>query len=262
VRNAYLQQPHKIVKIMCYNILADRLASIPKFVKYVPEAVRDFEFRSRRIVGEIMNSNSDIVCLQEVDNFEEYYQEKLSIMGYQILFRPKEAELEEQRHGCAIAFKTDVFQLISQKWIELNDMLLDMSLTADFKRDNHALFCLFQHMPSHKYMVVCNTHLFHDPRWDYVKHAQAAYLLMQAAKYVRESFFQLELMDSDFAKSSQTNLPFVFAGDFNSQPCSSVMSLFHSEDIKSTNHTWESPWGDNSRVKDLYLATDAKLRTW
>lgn len=60
---------------MSYNVLADRLASIPKFAKYVPKIVRDFNFRSRRIIGEIQHSKSDIICLQEVDNYDEFYKD-------------------------------------------------------------------------------------------------------------------------------------------------------------------------------------------
>ena len=76
---------------MSYNILADRLASIPKFVEYVPKVVRDFNFRSNRIIGEITASKSDIVCLQEVDNYDQFYQEKLASLGYDSLFKPKTA---------------------------------------------------------------------------------------------------------------------------------------------------------------------------
>lgn len=76
---------------MSYNILADRLASIQKFVEYVPKPIRDFNFRSNRIVGEIAYSKSDIVCLQEVDNYEEFYQAKLIDLGYESLFKPKPA---------------------------------------------------------------------------------------------------------------------------------------------------------------------------
>lgn len=62
---------------MSYNILADRLSSLPKFVEYVPAEVRDFAFRSKRIIGELANAKSDLVCLQEVDNFNEHYREQL-----------------------------------------------------------------------------------------------------------------------------------------------------------------------------------------
>ena len=75
---------------MSYNLLADRLSSLPKFVEYVPKIVRDFKFRSERIVGEILSSGADLLCLQEVDNYEEYYKAKLERMGYKTLYRPKE----------------------------------------------------------------------------------------------------------------------------------------------------------------------------
>ena len=57
----------------------------------MPNKVRDFNFRSHRVVGEIAYSKSDIVCLQEVDNYDEFYQEKLASLGYDSLFKPKPA---------------------------------------------------------------------------------------------------------------------------------------------------------------------------
>jgi mRNA deadenylase 3'-5' endonuclease subunit Ccr4 len=57
----------------------------------VPKGIRDFNFRSNRIVGEIKNSKSDIVCLQEVDNYDEFYHAKLVELGYESLFKPKTA---------------------------------------------------------------------------------------------------------------------------------------------------------------------------
>ena len=52
----------------------------------MPNEVRDFNFRSHRVVGEIAYSKSDIVCLQEVDNYDEFYQAKLAELGYESLF--------------------------------------------------------------------------------------------------------------------------------------------------------------------------------
>lgn len=253
---------------MSYNILADRLSSLPKFCKYVPAIVRDFEFRSKRIVGEIMQSKADIVCLQEVDNFDEYYEAKLAMLGYKTLFRPKAAEEVEQRHGVSVSFKTDRFELVTHKWIEMDDMLLDMHLGNEFRRANHAVFCLFRHLPSMKYLVVANTHLFHNPYFDFVKHAQAAYLLLHLAKYVRESISQLELIDTDFAEQHNTTLPLVFAGDFNSKPCSSAMSVLHGEDMNSKQWHFPPELADPltqdipKEVKEIYRSTERTFKTW
>ena len=67
---------------MSYNLLADRLSGLPKFEEYVPKIVRDFNFRGNRIVGEIHHSNADLLCFQEVDNYKEFYEEKLTTLGY------------------------------------------------------------------------------------------------------------------------------------------------------------------------------------
>ena len=241
---------------MSYNILADRLASLPKFREYVPQVVRDFGFRSRRIIGELVNANADLVCLQEVDNFEEFYKEQLARLGYETLFRPKAAPEFAQQHGIATAFKSELFTLITHKWVELNDMeMFDVYDDGVLKRDNQALLCLFRHIPSQKYIIVGNTHFFHNPVFDYVKHAQAVYALLQASTFVRESVIQIGLIDPEFAESGQTSVPLLFAGDFNSMPVSSAMSPFHGEEIEHQSQ-WKIPIFAVEKDKAFYRHTN------
>ena len=55
-----------------------------------------------------------------------------------------------------------------------------------------------------------------NPHFDFVKHAQALFLMEKGAS---------------FLKKNGQDLPFFIGGDYNSEPVSSVMSVFHSEDI-------------------------------
>jgi mRNA deadenylase 3'-5' endonuclease subunit Ccr4 len=111
-----------------------------------------------------------------------------------------------------------------------------------FLRDTQALFCLFRHGRSGKYLVVGNTHFFHDPAYDFVKHAQAIYLLKVASGFVRESLKRICLSDDEIIDREKNGIAFILAGDFNSLPISSVMSVFHNEDITSDNPSmWRVP---------------------
>ena len=47
------------------------------------------------------------------------------------------------------------------------------------------------------------------------------------------------------------------AGDFNSLPMSSVMSVFHNEDITTDNSAlWKIPLFADQAIKDFYLASN------
>ena len=68
--------------------------------------------------------------------------------------------------------------------------------------------------------MVANVHLEHEPSLDHVKYAQAYLMLERSARYLNKH-----------KTSSGLPLPFIMAGDFNSLPVSSAMSLLHNEDI-------------------------------
>lgn len=195
--------------------------------------------------------------MQEVDNYDEFYQAKLAELGYESLFKPKPAIEYNQQHGIAICY-TKEFSLITHKWIDMNDMKHEFMNNDVLLRETQALFCLFRHQLSGKYLVVGNTHLFHDPAFDFVKHAQAVYLLKEASGFVAASKLKISLIDADFTEDS---IAFVQAGDFNSLPMSSVMSVFHNEDITSNNPSmWQIPHFADQEVKDFYLASNKLLR--
>jgi mRNA deadenylase 3'-5' endonuclease subunit Ccr4 len=122
------------------------------------------------------------------------------------------------------------------------------------RRDNHAVFVLLKHIPSGKYLIVGNTHLFHNPAFDFVKHAQAVYLLMQATAFHNDALQQLALIDDAFARRDCKTLPFVLAGDFNSQPVSSVMSAIHGEELDSSS--WEEDYMSDPLKREFYLKSD------
>ena len=61
---------------MSYNLLADQCAQVFKF-PYSGSEKLNFKFRSERIIEEIGSSPADIICLQEVDHIDDFYDEKL-----------------------------------------------------------------------------------------------------------------------------------------------------------------------------------------
>lgn len=52
----------KLLSVMQYNLLADRLCTIKRY-PFAKEHVRQFEWRGPMIVEEIKQANCDVVCL-------------------------------------------------------------------------------------------------------------------------------------------------------------------------------------------------------
>lgn len=45
--------------------------------------IMDINYRSQRIIKEIEMSNSDIICLEEMDHYESLYKKALEKQGYE-----------------------------------------------------------------------------------------------------------------------------------------------------------------------------------
>ena len=73
-----------------------------------------------------------------------------------------------------------------------------------FKRGNVGLLCLLEHIPSKTQIIVANTHLYWNSKFDFVKFGQAFWLLKCISSFIEEHSLDLE------------NTPFIICGDFNS----------------------------------------------
>jgi endonuclease/exonuclease/phosphatase family metal-dependent hydrolase len=62
---------------------------------------------------------------------------------------------------------------------------------------------------------VASSHLYWDPKYDYVKYAQTAYLLKRLSRFKREH------------ESTLIDPAVIVCGDFNSDPSASSISLFY-----------------------------------
>ena len=125
-----------------------------------------------------------------------------------------------QDDGIAIAYRSEDVQLLDTEFVDLNDLskVFDNKL---FSQNNQAMFCLFEHVRSRKRIIAGNLHLHFNPDKDYIKFAQASYVMEKGAL-----FAQKHTLDD------KQTLPIIICGDFNSSPVSSVMSIFHDEDIE------------------------------
>jgi mRNA deadenylase 3'-5' endonuclease subunit Ccr4 len=71
------------------------------------------------IIEEIAQIQPHIICLQEVDNYKEFYLQQLSKLGYEGVYKQKTNGKED---GCAIFYNRDDFYVLSNTEVEYNDI--------------------------------------------------------------------------------------------------------------------------------------------
>ncbi|KAK5660177.1 hypothetical protein OQA88_13647 [Cercophora sp. LCS_1] len=252
------------VKVMTWNILCDKFATTSLY-GYTPSDALSWDYRKERIMEEIRERDADILCLQEIatDVFREFFSPELAKQGYKGIHwpRPKAKTMSEKDaqavDGCAVFFK-------AAKWIILDKVLIDYANIAinrpDMKnhhdifnrvmpKDNIGIICLFESRQTGARIIVANTHLAWEPTLADVKLVQTAILMEKvtslAEKYVRwpalkdkrgtqlpPSLLQDGQEPSDLPEPapsqeyrSNTEIPLLICGDYNSTPDSSVYEL-------------------------------------
>lgn len=164
-------------------------------------------------MSELLGNKADIICLQEVEaeHLRTLYRPKFAKKGYECLFKKKTGY---KMDGCAIFYKTRLFQLLNHKGIEFNRT----DLTSLLNRDNIGIIAVLKpklpYRDENSKLVIANTHLIFNPRRSDVKLAQLKYFLSEVEE------MSLESQDDD------TNVchhhPTILCGDLNSVPESEV----------------------------------------
>jgi len=219
--------------VMTYNVLAESY-TIPSRYHYCPEFARRFNYRGKRIVSEISEYNPDIVCLQEVDHFSDFFKPQLESLGYKGVFVKRTGW---KLDGCALFYKQGRLTMTEYAPVEFNDV---SKINFHFRKDNVAIVAAFSlngggaaagddaaepiklskhSKPSTKPgsklradLVVSTTHFYWDPAYEDVKNAQAKMLLNSVRMFA-------------------DSIPVVVCGDFNSNSSSDVYKLFKNDSL-------------------------------
>jgi CCR4-NOT transcription complex subunit 6 len=245
------------LRVMCYNILADSYTG-PATV-YCPRWAVHWDYRKQRLLNELNQCNADVICLQEVENesFTTYFEPEMERLGYLGVFRPKSRARtkEDVRRvdGCAIFFKSELFDLLDLQLIEFQQLAMhkyeqltgkktnnshDSGLNRLMTKDNIALVVLLRvksraraRLPHDRVMVV-TTHIHWDPEYCDVKLMQTQLMLEQLEELNARYLAQI---NKERGKQSQGWLPMLLCGDFNSMPDSGVYQLLHTGHVDN-NH--------------------------
>ncbi|GAU15786.1 hypothetical protein TSUD_236020 [Trifolium subterraneum] len=229
-----------------YNILAQVYVK-SAFFPHSPPLSLKWKHRSNSILEVLKNLGADFFCLQEVDEFDNFYKGKMQELGYSFIYMKRSGE--RKRDGCGLFYKHDRAELVLEEKIEYNDLVKSIqdgnssndehnnvqttqpdkqkdnatksgpkSGTEDrgdpndprvrLKRDCVGILAAFKFKgPSRQFLIVANTHLYWDPEWADVKLAQAKYLLSRLSQFKTLVSDKYECIPE-----------VIVAGDFNSQP--------------------------------------------
>eukprot|EP00922_Rhytidocystis_sp_ex-Travisia-forbesii_P063473 GHVS01094439.1.p1 GENE.GHVS01094439.1~~GHVS01094439.1.p1 ORF type:complete len:910 (+),score=145.14 GHVS01094439.1:283-3012(+) len=237
------------VTVVTWNVLAEMYATQEAF-PHCDAYVLAWPYRRTRILNEMISTNADIVCLQEVqsEHFDDFFRPQLSLQGYEGVYKQKTKEIftsgsgkrrggKYTMDGCATFYKRDKFRVIENYALEFSRLIkeasnrslppelsLNPAVVQRLLKDNVALVLLLELNgcpPPSRQLVVANTHIVANPEANDVKIWQAQTLLGVLEQYMAE---WSRRPDNPVSPS------LVLVGDFNSTPDSAVYQLMASGD--------------------------------
>ncbi|XP_024526877.1 carbon catabolite repressor protein 4 homolog 4 [Selaginella moellendorffii] len=210
-------------RVVSYNILAQVYVKSSLF-PHSPSLCLKWKTRSEQVLSRLLSLDADLLCLQELDEFESFYKPLLESRGYSSIYVQRSGK---KRDGCGIIYKAKWCQLLKQQFLDYNDIAPDETTAGRtsesveeendrdvsdprvrFRRNCVGIFSAFRfhHAPSN-IVVIANTHLYWDPALQDVKLAQAKYLLAKLLQFEKE-----------ISQEFNSNPVVLVAGDFNSTP--------------------------------------------
>ena len=179
-----------------------------------PEHLK-WENRKRALLELLAELDADILCLQEVDNYEKFWLKELSRFGYSGTYKQRNSD--SKLDGCATFYRATKFEVVKFVGLELDhvDSCQGLEGAPEFATHNVALLTLIAPLGMPRAcFCVANIHLFWDPSYEGLKIAQAKAVVLAA---------------QELASSVERPAPIVLAGDFNSIPSSEVYTYLTGE---------------------------------
>ncbi|CAI5732672.1 unnamed protein product [Peronospora destructor] len=201
--------------VMTYNVLAQCYVR-SSFFPYCRHSAIKWKNRSKhleRVFTSSLPVSPDVICLQEVDNYDEFWAGMMKNLGYEGLFVKKTGAA---RDGVAVFWDAKKLRVKKSKQVSLNLPNGDESdidyelLSRTSTRGSVGVIADFEHLETQLEFVVATTHLFWDPMQEDVK-------LLQSRRMLRAIDIFTSTMDA--------STPIIFSGDFNSLPDSKVYNL-------------------------------------
>jgi len=208
---------HGMVRVLSYNVLAQRRTK-PDVYAYCRLTDLKWVYRRENLLREIFSFPADVLCLQEVDHYRDWWQPQLSDAGFDSVWKQR-TRSGVNGDGVLVAWRRDVYQLQRSAAIELNDAAANLAASGDDAAEALAVKCMTDHValavqlqpwefgrcPSGVCVVSAHLAAGSEAAMGDVQLAQAVLLLRE-----------VEQFNADF------QLPVVVAGTFNFTPDSAA----------------------------------------
>eukprot|EP00736_Rhodelphis_marinus_P011110 Rmarinus@m.26671 len=203
-------RPQSAFTITQYNILAKNLCE-QRYFPYAKACNLDWEVRKHKIVEESLFSNPDIVCLQELDEYDTWFKPSFEKRGFSSHYvkRPSTHVSSwsglHKTDGCGVFFRSSRFRSLEVH-----------SLTYDDEHDRVAMAVVLgdasvggeKGLPE---LLVATTHIY----WNAAE-------VQDQMKEIRELDVFVNSIRDRIVAETKTDLPIVICGDFNNRPGSDV----------------------------------------
>lgn len=191
------------LRALQYNVLAPEFG-FGKYTEYCPLEAMDWAFRSQLLMQEVRHYNPDVLFMQEVEDFDNNFQEQFGKLGYVGKF--KSTTDTSNKVGVAVMYREQRFEPLEELEIEFNDLSDDFS----WEKDNVATAVLLRQKSDGAKLCLATAHIFWNPRRPDIKMMQSHYLCEKI-----EAFLKADT-------PAFNEIPLLLAGDFNSKPSSQV----------------------------------------
>lgn len=211
------------VRVVTYNVLASVYAKSAWF-PWTERALMKAKMRLQRSREYIESLNADLLCLQELDNYDDdgatSWKCWLESRGYDSRHVRR---TNTKKDGSCVAWRRDAWSCEDHRAVSFNDIAREMYPTSNdeseenvsarerYLRDCVANLTILRRTADGAEALVASTHIFWDPNFADVK-------LAQAKRLVRE----VQTFRDERRRVSSREVHVIIGGDFNSEPTSDV----------------------------------------
>lgn len=210
------------------------------FIK-CPSGALEWSRRKLRSLEQILLYDPDIIALQEVDHFEDYYLPSLRKVGYDGLFVVKKDSPclkfpnNSGPDGCAMFYDIERFSLVNHKDVTLKD-------TNGFLANQVALIVNLFDKVHEKTLCCVVTHLKAKQEFEELRHCQG-----------------LQLLECVSESTSDDKSVLVF-GDFNAEPTEQVCQLMETNQYLCLKNSYISATGGNPEFTTWKFRPDKEVK--
>jgi len=135
-----------VLRVLQFNVLADGLSALRDDLGHFNRLTKDileWDHRKSRILHEVTQYEPDIITMQEVDHYYDFFLPELSLRGYSGFFAPKPTsaclEVSSNGDGCAMFVKRSKLRVISCETKTLALSIAGLNVEGELVEDDKSI---------------------------------------------------------------------------------------------------------------------------